>query len=423
MTVRVFIKSLGYGGVFVGEVVAAGVAPDPRVGKKVLVREVAPGETVDVEIIKEAPKFILGRAVRIEAPCADRTPPPCPKYGVCGGCDLQHLTLSVQRRLKTEMVRTMLGVQGKLHPTHGVTLLGDELPGLYYRRRVQLHLARSGALGFYRAGTTDVVDIERCFLADDAINLALQKIRSLAVRLAPVIEMVIIEHHGEESVVVLRVREEFEPRRQAAVFDEMLLAVKPLIPNLIVRRRSETLVRQRRGEQIEAPDTTDSAGHFSQVNERANGVLVQTVLGLVDGNEVTDLYAGAGNFALPLARAGKSVTAVELDPALVLAGTKAARDAGLELRYHPLPCETFVERHSLGGCVVLDPPRAGAKEVVRHFDPKTTTQIIYVSCDLPSLTRDLKTLVERGYVFERLFVVDMFPQTHHVETVAVLRGA
>jgi 23S rRNA (uracil1939-C5)-methyltransferase len=72
---------------------------------------------------------------------------------------------------------------------------------------------------------------------------------------------------------------------------------------------------------------------------------------------------------------------------------------------------------------VLDPPRAGAKDVVSRFDPRVTQQVVYVSCDLPSLTRDLKILVERGYHFTQLFVVDMFPQTHHVETVAILRAA
>ena len=423
MKVRAKIKALGYGGSFVGEVIPLSAAPDPRAGKKVFIREVVPGEIVDVEITKEEPKFILGKATAMVSASPDRVVPPCPSFGVCGGCDLQHLELAAQRSAKTEMVRTMLAVQGKLSPTEGVSLLGTELGGLHYRRRIQLHLDRAGALGFYRAGTTAVVPIERCFLALEPINAAIEMLRPFVKALCAVVGGVIIERHGDDTVVILSIREEVNSRRQKTSIEATVRPVAAVFPNLVVRQRNETVVRYRQGSEIGALAGDDAVGHFSQVNAAANTVLVETVLRHIDGATITDLYAGAGNFALPLARTGRAVTAVELDPALVLSGTKLARTEGLDVRYVPLPCEKFVERHPLGDAVVLDPPRAGAKDVVSRFDPRVTQQVVYVSCDLPSLTRDLKILVERGYHFTQLFVVDMFPQTHHVETVAILRAA
>jgi len=420
MKIRAKIKALGYGGSFVGEVVASGEEPDPRAGKKVFVREVTPGETVDVEIVKEEQKFILGRLAQVVTPSPGRISPPCPKFGVCGGCDLQHIDLSAQRVAKTEMVRTMLTIQGKLSPQDGVTLLGEDLPGLNYRRRIQLHLDRSGALGFYRPNSTAVVAIERCYLALEPLNEAIVTLRPLAKAIAPIVGGVVLERHGEKTVVILIVRDELDPRRMRSDIDGVIEQAAPLFSNLIVRRLSEDLYRQSNGAEIMGPDSTDAAGHFSQVNAAANEILIETVLAYAEGSSVTDLFAGAGNFALPLARKKMAVTAVELDPALVLYGTRLAREEGLDVRYVPLPCETFVERHPLSETVVLDPPRAGAKTVVPRFDPAVTKRVVYVSCDLPSLTRDLKSLVERGYIFERLFVVDMFPQTHHVETVAIL---
>jgi len=420
MKIRAKIKALGYGGSFVGEVIAAGDTPDPRAGKKVFVREVTPGEIVDVEIVKEEQKFILGRLAEVVTPSPNRTPPPCPKFGICGGCDLQHIGLSTQRAAKAEMVRTMLSIQGKLSPRDGVTLLGENLPGLNYRRRIQLHLDRSGALGFYRPNSTAVVAIERCFLALEPLNEAITTLRPITKAIAPVVGGVVLERHGEKTVVIFIVRDEVDTRRRRSDIDGLIDEAAPVFPNLIVRRMSEDLYRQSNGAELVGPDSADAAGHFSQVNAAANEILIDTVLAHVQGASVTDLFAGAGNFALPLARKKMAVTAVELDPALVLYGTRLAREEGLDVRYVPLPCETFVERHPLSETVVLDPPRAGAKEVVPRFDPAVTKRVVYVSCDLPSLTRDLKTLVERGYIFERLFVVDMFSQTHHVETVAIL---
>jgi 23S rRNA (uracil1939-C5)-methyltransferase len=419
MKVRAQITALGFGGSFIGEVVSGDPGSESRCGKKVFVRGVVPGETVDVEIRKEEARFIIGEARHIAVQSPERVTPPCPYVGVCGGCDLQHLDLAAQRRLKVDMVATMLAKHAKASPRHGVVLRGEVLPGFHYRRRIQLHLDRAGNLGFYRAGSTTVAPIDVCLLAMSPLNEALQTIRPRAAALAEVCAGITLEHHAGVTVVILRLRPEIDPRRHANAIESAYRPLEVLPGDLIVRHGERDLYR-RRGGVVLAADERDSAGHFSQVNPAANEVLIETVLEFVASEAVTDLYAGAGNFALPLARRGRRVTAVELDPALVLAGSRSARAEGLAVTYVPLDCDAFVARHPLEETVVLDPPRAGARAVVGRLDPAVTRRIVYVSCDLPSLTRDIKVAIERGYTFDHLFVVDMFPQTHHVETVAVL---
>lgn len=419
MKLRAQITALGFGGSFIGEVVGGDPGTESRHGKKVFVRGVAPGETVDVAVVKEEARFIVGEATAVAEPSPERVAPPCPHVGVCGGCDLQHLTLAAQRRLKVDMVSTMLAKHAKVSPRDGVIVRGEELPGFHYRRRIQLHLDRAGNLGFYRAGSNTVVAIGACLLALPPLNRALEQLRPLGPRVADVVGGITLECVGDAVVGILNVRPELDPKRQAGAIATARRAVEVVPIDLIVRHRARDLYRRRGGVES-ACDEPDSAGHFSQVNPAANTALVEVVSRAVETAEVTDLYAGAGNFTLPLARAGRQVTAVELDPALVLAGSRAARAEGLAVTYVPLHCEVFVERHPLAPTVVLDPPRAGAREVMGRLDPRTTRRVVYVSCDLPSLARDVKIAVERGYVFEHLSVIDMFPQTHHVETVAIL---
>ena len=172
-------------------------------------------------------------------------------------------------------------------------------------------------------------------------------------------------------------------------------------------------------------DEALAVGHFSQVNEAGNAVLQTLVKScFTSGEDILDLYAGAGNFSFPLAEMGCKVRAVEVDPVLVKNGKQIAAGLALSgsIEFFESSCERYVTREKIPPAVLLDPPRAGAKGVVVNLDPKRTRKIVYVSCNLPSLSRDLGILVEKGYVLERVSVVDMFSQTHHVETVSILRA-
>jgi 23S rRNA (uracil1939-C5)-methyltransferase len=165
-------------------------------------------------------------------------------------------------------------------------------------------------------------------------------------------------------------------------------------------------------------------GHFSQNNKEANQLMLEYILELVKTERVTDLYAGAGNISIPLAQAGHIVTAVEVDPYLVRFGQSRVQAAGVSERvtFIRQACEKWAESNTGDATVVLDPPRGGALEVCQRLSPQRTPRLVYVSCYPPTFARDVQVLNERGYEVKLVKVLDMFPQTHHSELVALIEA-
>ena len=152
-------------------------------------------------------------------------------------------------------------------------------------------------------------------------------------------------------------------------------------------------------------------------------MLVSTAIAECEAAHVTELYAGAGNFTLPLARQGAQVDAVEASRELVRFGETRARESGLgdRITFFRESCEKFCKTREFRECVLLDPPRSGAPAVVEKLlQSPQVKRLVYVSCYLPTLCRDMKALAEVGFKLERTYVIDMFAQTHHVETISVM---
>jgi 23S rRNA (uracil1939-C5)-methyltransferase len=191
------------------------------------------------------------------------------------------------------------------------------------------------------------------------------------------------------------------------------------VPNLQVNFRHKPVYRPTAKAEGAPP-----VGHFSQNNALANEAMLNEICRLVRDESVTDLYAGAGNISLPLARAGHTVTAVEVDPHLVEFGKQRAKAAGVgeRLSFVTTSCEKWIESGAPARTVVLDPPRGGAFEVAQRLDPANTQTLVYVSCYPPTFARDAQALIERGYVLENVQMLDMFPQTYHAELVALFRA-
>lgn len=413
------MEALAYGGAFVGRITRG---PAEIIGKKAFVRLVLPGEKVEARVICDKKNYLQAEALSLLEPAPRRIAPKCPVFGVCGGCDLQHMPLSMQRQAKLEMVQGALEKQAGLKPVLGIKVLAEDLPGFKYRRRLSLHVDGSGRLGFYRAGSREVVEMERCFLAVDELNGALLRLRPPLKSCACYIGTVVLEEHAGEVFACLKTREaagetgfEFPP--------ELLSSLSAVESNLMVLRGKTQVFAQRRSASIDKSNQVPPVvGHFSQVNQEANQVLQRAVLAHADSPEVTDLYAGSGNLSLPLASAGKKVQAVEVNGVLAAHGRRLADLEGVSDRliFYNMSCEEFLNRHAPCPVVILDPPRSGAKEVVKKLSAARCRRIIYVSCNLPTLVRDLKTLCSQGYVLEQVMLLDMFAQTHHVETISVL---
>jgi 23S rRNA (uracil1939-C5)-methyltransferase len=411
--IAVSITSLASGGSFVGTI----TAPETHAGKKAFIPYTAPGENVTATITLNKKSFVNGMLVSVANPSSERVTPPCPAFGQCGGCDLQHINLPQQRSLKSQMVADLLRVHGGIEVPGDVQVLGDDLPGLNYRRRMSFHINKKGEFGLYRKHARSIVEIDHCPISTPAINECLQSNLALFRECAPECETVTIEDHDEGIFIALEVH----PRNDKAL---TTLVPKPAfqelikrIPNVQVNYRHKPIFKAE-GRATDAPPV----GHFSQNNRLANDLMIDYIKEHVTTERVTDLYAGAGNISIPLAEAGHIVTAVELDPHLVAFGQSRAEERGLQeiLTFHHKGCEKWIDGGTPDATVVLDPPRSGALEVCQRLSPSVSNKLVYVSCYPPTFARDVQVLVERGYKLESVKMLDMFPQTYHAELIGVL---
>jgi 23S rRNA (uracil1939-C5)-methyltransferase len=374
-----------------------------------------PGERVGARVLQNKKSFVNGELVSIQRSAPERRAPACPAFRQCGGCDLQHIELDAQRRFKASMVEDLLKVHGGVVARDGVTLLGPDLPGFEYRRRMSFHINKKCEFGLYRKNGRQIVQITHCPISTPAINLFLERNLDLIKGCAPEIETVTVEDHDGHIFVAFEVH----PKNDSALVSLLPKAefkeLEARLGTIQVNYRHKPIYRG-----IGLASDAPPVGHFSQNNARANALMVEYLVSHVRTDKVTDLYAGAGNISIPLAQAGRTVTAVEVDPQLVAFGKARAASAGVtdRLTFHTKSCEKWVEKSTPDATVVLDPPRGGALEVCQRLSAEISPSLLYVSCYPPTFARDTQILQERGYQLVEVKVLDMFPQTYHSETVA-----
>lgn len=412
-SITVRIDSLATGGACAGTI----TSPEALSGKKAFVRGAVPGEVVEAEVTYSKKNFVEAKTVTILNPSPERTTPPCRHFGECGGCDLQHIQLRSQRELKQSMVEDLLRIHGGIQAKRGVSLLGEELPGLNYRRRMSFHINKKREFGLYRKNGRSIVELSSCPISSDTINRCLKDALHLIKGCAPEIETVTIEDHEREPFLALEVH----PRNDRAMDT---LGAKQAFKELCERYPNTRVNYRHKPIFCATPIDEDSppVGHFSQNNKLANDAMIEYLISCVNTDAVTDMYAGAGNISIPLARAGKVVTAVEVNPHLVKFGIARAKEAHVadKVVFHEQSCEKWIERNDAGKTVVIDPPRGGALEVCKRLDPTVSSTIIYVSCYPPTFARDVQVLKEHGYELQSVRVLDMFPQTYHAELIGIL---
>jgi 23S rRNA (uracil1939-C5)-methyltransferase len=392
-------------------------------GKAVFVPGTLPGERVTLRVVDDRRRWARAELVEVIVPSPDRVDPPCPYVPACGGCDLQHVRPQAQRTLKTRVVREQLQRLGGLEdpPVADCLAVG---PDTGYRTHAQLHAAEDGRLGFHRAGSHDVVPIDRCLVVTDGVQALRERVG---------------DHTGAAEV-------------GARAHDRTDTAAVVLTPGPgplnVPEGRFDVLLTQPDGrtlplrgdgrlrEVVAGVTFTFRAAAFFQVTTAGAEALVAHVLaavGDVAGALVWDLYAGVGLLSLPLARAGGEVVAVEGHPGAAEDASANAAAAGLSVSVLAEPVATVTRRaatyatNDQGGAgrldppdvVVLDPPRSGAGErVVADLVVLAPATIVYVACDVASLARDTRVLTASGYRLTRAQPLDLFPMTHHVEVVA-----
>jgi 23S rRNA (uracil1939-C5)-methyltransferase len=411
--IQVTISALASGGSCVGTI----TSPEEHRGKKAFIPYTLPGEEVVAVITHNKKSFVNASLSSIKNPSPDRVTPVCPVFGQCGGCDLQHVNLATQRSLKTTMVEDLLRIHGGITVDEGVAILAPDLPGLHYRRRMSFHLNKKGEFGLYRKHARSIVEITQCPISTPAINHCLEDNLDLFRECAPEIETVTIEDHDEGIFIALEIHPRNEQGLSTLTPKSAFKALEKKGLNLQVNYRHKAIYRTN-SSSVDAPPV----GHFSQNNRLANDAMIDYIRRNVTTPRVTDLYSGSGNISIPLAMAGHTVTAVELDPYLVNFGRSRSAALGISdrLTFFQNGCEKWLKEHTPDTTVVLDPPRSGALEPCQLLSPSTSPSVIYVSCYPPTFARDVQALAERGYKLKTVHVLDMFPQTYHSELVALI---
>ncbi len=374
-------------------------------GRAVLVPYVLPGETARVRVRRERPGLLEAELVEILTSVPDRVLPPCPYFQRCGGCHYQHAGYPFQVEHKRNVLIEVLRRIGKIPPPEFVgTIAGEPWE---YRNRTQFHL-RGREIGYMEGGSHRLCAVERCAISSPKINEALGALRGmLRERRFPGF-LRSIELFTNESEVQLNVLESEQPPARS-FFEWCAERIPGAAAGSLDYPAAGYVFRV-------------SHGSFFQTNRFLIDRLVECALEGAEGETAVDLYAGVGLFSLPLARRFRRVTAVE-------SGGSAFRDleynaarAGLPVQAVRTSSEQFLEALSAPPDFVLaDPPRAGlGKTVAGQLLRLRPARITIVSCDPATLARDLGTLVGGGYRLEGLTLVDLFPQTYHIESVARL---
>lgn len=333
------------------------------------------------------------------------------------------LSDGAQKTAKLSLVREALARTGKINELPGELELIDSPNAFAYRSRIRLQVSATGRVGFFSAASHDLVEVPNCAVAAPEINTALQRLRDWAQRypqaLANVAHVEIRTAPGQATAVhftgtryesreaMEELKRDFTVSYANDPVDSTVWQSYPLHDRV----------------QLLAPP-----GTFTQVNWEVNQMLIEHVVqGALERqtSSFADLYCGSGNFTLPLLARGMIGVAVETNPQSITALRRAAQEQGLSLAMaHCGDVAQFADRAALEGqrydLVLVDPPRAGLKAGIDDVAKLATRYLAICSCDPVTLARDLRGLLDRGFVLEKITAFDMFPQTHHVEVVAWL---
>jgi 23S rRNA (uracil1939-C5)-methyltransferase len=421
-------------------------------GSTVFVPFVLPGEQADAAPVEQKKKFVRARLNRVLAASPERVTPPCPHFGTCGGCDYQHAPYEAQLKFKTDILRETLRRLGRIDWPREITAHAS--PPWAYRNRAQWKVrpiksadadktedARSAAesngaakgdakleIGYFQANSTALCAVSDCSIVAPVLLKTLLSLReALAAGIFPrTLREVEAFSNADDSKLLLTLTFAGFPSR-AAELAEKVRGVVPEIESVLffdpTRERMELF-----GPgflEYEAEGSKYRVGHFSffQVNRFLVNDLAREVCEREEnGRLALDLFAGVGLFSIPLARRFERVVAVESNPAATRDLEANVRSGG-SIEVRTADVDRFLERYKeKPDLIVLDPPRAGLEpDTVRRLARIAPPRITYVSCEPPTLARDLMGFREAGYDISEVHLFDLFPQTFHMEAVVRLK--
>lgn len=390
-----------------------------RDGKIIFIRGAIPGELVDIAVEEKKRDYSMASVRRIIEASPSRREPPCRVFGICGGCQLQFMDYAKQVAVKEEILRDAMKRIGGLDITLMPSLTGEEFG---YRHRGQFKVSQDGSLGFYREGTREVVPVEGCPVMVREINDIVRGLRD--VDLKGVKELHIVS--GDTIAALLK----------GSPGDETAQAILDSGVSGVAFENGDSMGKDYITLELRGLKYSITPWSFFQSHWSLNTAVVDAVregLSPLENCAVLDLYAGAGNFSLPLALEAKEVVAVEENSYavedcrrnLMLNGIKNCSvvhlsvEKSLEGKKKQQVARLFGETHY--DVVVVNPPRAGLTSgCLRKVMEAGSERIVYVSCNPATLARDIRKMGE-NYEVESLRMVDFFPNTYHVEALTFLK--
>ena len=407
-------------------------------GKTVFVDETLPGEQVVIQYTRQHSRFDEARIVEIIQSSPDRIPAKCEAYTICGGCSFQHASPEYQIQHKQRILLEQLKHNGGVVPEEVLPPLKGPVWG--YRRRARLGVKyvekkQRVLVGFREKRSPFIADIKRCEVLHPIVGVLIEKLQALISRLSiyrqlPQIEVAVADntavlvfrHLQALSDADINLLKEFEHENEIKIYLQPggIETAKPLAGD---KWEQLNYLLDGYGITFEFLPTD-----FIQVNAEINKSMVDQALELLHpttNDNVLDLFCGLGNFSLPLAKCCHRVTGVEGDAGLIERARVNAGNNNIDnidfyianLAEQDIKAD-FINREY--DRVLLDPPRAGAIEILECLSFKNTKRVVYVSCNPATLARDAGVLVKsKGFRLQKTGVMDMFPHTSHVESIAL----
>ncbi|RMH80429.1 MAG: 23S rRNA (uracil(1939)-C(5))-methyltransferase RlmD [Acidobacteria bacterium] len=408
----VHIKKLVYGGYGLGEIG----------GRKLLVDYSVPGEVVKVEVLKDKGDYALATVKDVVFPSEERREAPCPYYGRCGGCQLQHIRYDAQLRAKAEILLETLRRIGRLEIRDLDSVVYGEEFG--YRVRAQFKVQGS-KLGFFERRSHRLVEIEKCLLLHPSINRLIPSLRELSNRAPNISEIHVSYSPTEDEFLIKLISKDFLAKEKLRKIMENTLPKE--VKGLGFYRKSQReyyLGRDFTFYSIGPYRYRVSMDSFFQINYLLWEDFINTAMPSNHYNTALELHCGVGFFSLFLAKKSGFVHSYDSSPS-------AIRDAEYNARINSVDNLFFYNEKSLyalkrhAGEVIdlifLDPPRSGLSEgEAKLITANRPKEMVYVSCEPTTFARDLKVLTRGGYNLRHVSLIDNFPNTYHIESVARL---
>lgn len=402
--VELKVEKQAYGGDAIGKL------PDGRV---VFIPYAIPGEVVRVNLLEHKPHYARAQLIEVIETSDERILPRCQHFGLCGGCHYQHINYPAQLKTKAGILQQQMERIGNLKQTPPIIAVASP-ETWYYRNHVQFHLTKQGKLGFQEAHSNQTFAIQECHLPEKVIN---QIWPQIDIEPLSGVERVNLRSGMEKQVMLIL--EGNEPQPPDLNIESLMLSVVQTGPaGNVILAGSDHISMEISNRRFSVSPTS-----FFQINRAQAIAMVKLVLEvgeLTQSMTVLDVFSGVGLFSAFIAPRVRRLVGIELSP-------KACEDYSRNLNefdnvelYEAAADKVLGSIQFNPDLILMDPPRAGlGRETVQAVIAQQAAHLVYVSCDPATLARDGKQLTMGGYSLRKLILIDMFPQTFHIESISL----